>query len=52
MYMLEYNKEVFILNSANKKEKRTMHLGNGFVGMKKVKKSILYKNLFKKQLGE
>ena len=37
--------ELPVWNPALKKEKRTMHLGNGFIGMKKVNMGVLYKNL-------
>ena len=38
---------------SSKKNKKVMHFGNGFVGMQKVNKGILYKNMmFKKQPGQ
>lgn len=42
-----------IWNASSKNEKSVMHFGNDFVGMKKVNKKILLKNLlFKKSVGE
>lgn len=42
-----------IWKPSNKKEKKVMHFGNNFVGMKKVNKGKLWKNLFfNKAVGE
>ena len=39
--------------ASNLKEKRVMHFGNNFIGMKKVNKGKLWKNLFSnKAVGE